>query len=226
MTGIDLGSNQYTYVDLVQVPLLGVSGDRTPLRQRVAIGRPWFRQLTGATSDDDEVAAFIRSMAATTSFFLLSFAANFFDGDTGRFESARVAVLLEGDTNAAAPVARSLAPALSSKPVPASTRLVLKAPLKLFGFGVEVGAERETQATREEVFVRAAGEGCSDPEWVYHATRKNPLAGVNQMSLIAEVPAKTKLVAHIALSAIIRRPLRGSTEYRAELPDGGLVIPA
>jgi hypothetical protein len=124
MSGIDLGSDEFNYVDLAEVPLLGVRGDRAPLTRRVALGRPWFRRLAEADAGDDpEVAAFIRSQVATTSFFLLSFAANFFDGDTGRFESARVGVLLEGGSATRPPVARSLAPVLSSRPVPASTRV-------------------------------------------------------------------------------------------------------
>ena len=221
MTEIELGEDEFTDVDLVVPPVLGARGDRGTVRGRVALGRPWFRQITAADiSDDAELAAFLAAQAATTRFFLLSIAANFYDGDDP-FESARVAVLLEGGAPEHPPVARSLSPERSSTPVQHTTRVSVSARLSL----VSASADHETQRSSETLFVTAAGEGCPDPEWVYRASRQHALAGINRMSLIAEVMAGTSLTARIALSAVVRRRLFGRTEYRAELPGDGLVIP-
>ncbi|HEY5359642.1 MAG TPA: hypothetical protein VIJ82_18500 [Streptosporangiaceae bacterium] len=221
MTEIELGPDEFTDVDLVVPPVLGTRGDRDTLRARLSLGRPWFRRITARDAGDDaELAAFLRAQAATSRFFLLSIAANFYDGDAP-FESARVAVLLEGGTPEHPPVARSLSPERSSAPVEHTTRVSLSARLSL----VSASAERETQRSSETLFVTAAGEGCPDPEWVYRASREHALAGINRMSLIAEVAAGTSLTARIALSAAVRRRPFGRTEYRAELPGDGLVIP-
>lgn len=202
-------------VDLVAHRTLGTGSDVPRAENRISIGGPIVVAMTADKVPSADLAAFVKSEAATSRYSLLKLQISFHDEPGAPITQAAVALLLVSDGAQSAPLAWSMDPTrLDRPPKQVSKTIGLTAQL---GF---VGPTAQAQVVQQQPnpLLVALGQLESTPEWQFRGAAGDPLFGMYALTLICKIPTGAQAHANLGINARIERKTLGVFPYGGRYP--------
>lgn len=215
MTSLNL---HVSLTEFALTPDQTLGGRSDAVASRVSIGQaqPW-RVTVDKVAERPDLIEALRTQARSD-YYVLAFVCSFLERDGEHIESATFGVQLRSTDGGAAPIAWSLSPVRSySRPIHVNQGLGIDVGVHL-GADLKLTGSTSQNYDKELLYVTAAGERESDPEWEYRRRPNVTLDGPHEMTLVAQVPAGQSAMATCGLSTLIMRPRWGISHAHLRLP--------